>query len=331
LKNIVIAGLSLSLVFFSACSSKKVFEPENTSSSWDKYQSIEDNIIDITSTAALLENRKVLTQEKILDIEIAEGYRLIGESDGWILSATINGKLKLQSIGDANKVVEFEVQKTVASASIQGDILAVIFADNELGLYSIASKELLLKEKVGESLAIDSRIATPYFVGGVVVFPTLDGKVVIMNPQAKKRLRTTVISSEENFNNVVYFNIIDQKIVAATAHKILSFSQEESRAAYEIRNVAFNGEDLYVATKQGEVISLNSNLQVRSKLKFPFAHFLGVIAKDEKVYILEKEGYLIVAPKDLSSYTIHPVSLDEGFVYVSQKGFFVNDELISIE
>jgi hypothetical protein len=56
-----------------------------------------------------------------------------------------------------------------------------------------------------------------------------------------------------------------------------------------------------------------------------------MIAKEDKLYILEKEGYLIVAPKDLSSYTIHPVDLDEGFVYVSEKGFFVHDELISIE
>jgi hypothetical protein len=331
LKKLVATGLTLSLVLFSACSSKKVFEPENTSSSWDKYQSIGENIIDITSTAALLENRKVLAGDKTIDIEIPENYRLIGSSDGWIISATINGNLKLQSVNDSAKVIEFEVQKTVASASIQGDLLAVVFADNELGLYTLSNKELLLKEKVGESLAIDSRIATPYFVGGVVVYPTLDGKLVIINPEAKKRLRTTILSSEEFFNNVIYFNLVDQKIIAATAHKVLTMAQEENRAAYEIRNMISNNDGLYIATKQGEVIALTPSLQLRSKLKFPFAHFLGMIAKEDKLYILEKEGYLIVAPKDLSSYTIHPVDLDEGFVYVSEKGFFVHDELISIE
>jgi len=331
LKNILLASLSLSFILFSGCSSKKVFEPETTGASWDKYESIGEDIIDITSTSALLDNRKILAKDAKIDIEIAENYRLIANTDGWILSATIDGKLKLQSIEDKSKVEEFELKKTIASASVKDDNLAVIFADNELALYSLSSKELLLKEKAGEALAIDSRIANPYFVGGVVIFPTLDGKVIIVNPKSRKRLRTTIVSSEDKFNNILYFNVIDQKVIAATAYKILSMDQKEAHEKYEIRNVAYNGENLFLATKQGEIVSLTPNLQLNAKLKFPFAHFLGLVTKDDKVYILEKEGYLIVAAKDLSSYTVHSVSLDEGFVFVTDKGFFVNDELISIE
>ena len=331
MKNILLASLSLSLILFSGCSSKKVFEPEVTGDSWDKYESIGEDIIDITSTSALLDNRKILAKDSKIDIEIAENYRLIANTDGWILSATIDGKLKLQSIEDTSKVEEFELKKTVASASVKDDNLAVIFADNELALYSLSSKELLLKEKAGDALAIDSRIANPYFLGGVVIFPTLDGKVIIVNLENKKRLRTTIVSSEDKFNNILYFNIVDQKVIAATAYKIFSMDQKEAHEKYEIRSVAYNGENLFLATKQGEIVSLRPNLQLNAKLKFPFAHFLGLVTKDDKVYILEKEGYLIVAPKDLSSYTVHSVSLDEGFVFVTEKGFFVNDELISIE
>jgi len=332
LKNLLLVSLSLSFVFFVGCSSKKVFEPEVTGDSWDKYESVDDDVIDITSTAALLDNRKVLAKDKLIDVEISEDYRLISNTDGWIVSATIDGKLKLQSIENKETVEEFELSKTIASATVKGDYLAVLFADNDMGVYSIASKELLVKEKVGETLAVDSRIAAPRFVGGVVIFPTLDGKIVIINPETKKRLRTTIVSSEDNFNNILYFNIIDQKVVAATAYKMLSMAQKESRAKYEIRNVDFNGQDLFVATKQGEVVSLTPDLQLKAKLKFPFAHFLGLIAKEDKIYILEKEGYLIVASSDLSSYTVHSVSIDdEGFVFVSDRGFVVNDELISVE
>ena len=331
MNNLLVTALFSSIVFFAGCSTKKVFEPESTESSWDKYESIGENIIDITSTAALLENRKVLGKEKKIDIKIAENYRLIAHTDAWIISATIDGKVKLQSDTNASIMEEFELTKTIASASVKDDTLAVVFADNELGLYSIASKELLMKEKVAQTLVIDSRIASPYFVGGVVIFPTLDGKIVIVNPKTKKRLRSTIVSSEDNFNNILYFDIIDQKVIAATAHKLISMDKKEQRAKYEIRNVAFNGENLFVATKQGEVVSLTPNLQLNAKLKFPFAHFLGLITKDEKVYILEKEGYLIIAEKDLSSYTIHSVSLDEGFVFVTDKGFYVNDELILID
>ena len=135
-----------------------------TGSSWDKYESIGEDIIDITSTSALLDNRKILAKDTKIDIEIAENYRLIANTDGWILSATVDGKLKLQSVEDKDKTEEFELKKTIASASVKDDNLAVIFADNELGIYSISSKELLLKETVGDALAIDSRIASPYFI-----------------------------------------------------------------------------------------------------------------------------------------------------------------------
>lgn len=331
MKNIILITLSLSFLFFAGCSSKKVFDPEDTGDSWDKYESIGEDIIDITSTGALLDNKKVLGKDSKINVEIEEGYRLIANSDGWIISAKIDGKVKLQSIEDSNKNEVLELKKTIASASINEDMLAVLFADNEMGLYSIASKEFLMKEKVGESLAIDSRIASPYFIGGVVIFPTLDGKIVILNPKTKKRLRTTIVSSEDTFNNILYFNVVDQKVIAATAHKILSLDKKESRAKYEIRNIAYDGKNIFVATKQGEIVSLTANLELNAKLKFPFAHFLGLIAKDDKLYILEKEGYMIVAPTDLSSYSIHSVSLDEGFVFVTDKGFFVDDELISIE
>ena len=119
--------------------------------------------------------------------------------------------------------------------------------------------------------------------------------------------------------------------MAATAHKILAMDQREQRVQHEIRNVAYNGEDIYIATKQGEIIALTTSLQLKAKLKFPFAHFLGLIAQGDKVYALEKEGYIIQASKDLSSYSIHDVDYDEGFVFVTEKGFFVDDQLISVE
>ena len=62
--------LTIITVFFSACSSKEVFEPEKVKDSWDYYGDIDEKIIDISSTAALLENRKVL----IVDYKTGEKY-----------------------------------------------------------------------------------------------------------------------------------------------------------------------------------------------------------------------------------------------------------------
>jgi len=331
LKTLLLLVLSLSVVLFTACSSKRVYEPENVKDDWEKYGSIDESIIDVTSDVALLENRKVLSKEKNINVTVDEGYRLLSSSDGWIISSTIDGKLKLQQIDADNMVENFELKKTIASASVDNDTLAVLFADNEMALYSIKSKELLLKEQGGTTLAIDARIVSPHFLDSVVLFSTLDGKVVIVNREQNKKLRSTIVSSADNFNNILYFNIIDRKVVAATAHKILSMSQKEVRAKFEIRNVTYNGENIYLTTKHGEVVSLTSDLQENAKLKFPFAHFLGIIADDKNVYILEKEGYLIVAPTDLSSYDVYEADVDEGYVFVADKRFYINDEFISVE
>ena len=331
MKTLLLLVLSLSVVLFTACSSKRVYEPENVKDDWEKYGSIDESIIDVTSDVALLENRKVLSKEKNINVTVDEGYRLLSSSDGWIISSTIDGKLKLQQIDADNMVENFELKKTIASASVDNDTLAVLFADNEMALYSIKSKGLLLKEQGGTTLAIDARIVSPHFLDSVVLFSTLDGKVVIVNREQNKKLRSTIVSSADNFNNILYFNIIDRKVVAATAHKILSMSQKEVRAKFEIRNVTYNGENIYLTTKHGEVVSLTSDLQENAKLKFPFAHFLGIIADEKNVYILEKEGYLIVAPTDLSSYDVYEADVDEGYVFVTDKRFYINDEFISVE
>lgn len=330
-KLLIFSLLSLSFIFFTACSSKKVYEPEDVKDDWEKYGNMDEKLVDVTSNVALFENRKVLSKDEAIDVSIDEGYRLLSQSDDWILSSTIDGKLKLQDIEAANIIEEFELKKTIAGASVEDDTLAVLFADNEMAIYSIRSKELLFKEQGGNTLAVDARIINPYFLKSVIIFATLDGKVVIINRESNKKLRESIVSSADNFNNIIYLDIVERKIIAATAHQILAMSKKEQREKYEIRNVAYNGDDIFLTTKHGEIVSLTADLQLNKKLKFPFAHFLGLITHDDKVYALEKEGYLIVAPSDLSSYDVYEVDVEEGFVFVGSTKFYIDDEYISID
>ena len=92
------------IVFFNACSSKKVFEPTEVKGNWNYYGDIDEKIIDISSTAALLENRKVLIGTKTIDIEVPKDDMLLGYSDGWVISADMNGKLTLQFFSDKSDI-----------------------------------------------------------------------------------------------------------------------------------------------------------------------------------------------------------------------------------
>jgi hypothetical protein len=323
-------GLAAALLF-SGCSSKKVFEPKETAGSWEHYAELEESVVDISFNAALLEDNKVLSKGEMLDVAIAENYRVLGMSGGWVLSADIDGNLTMDATDASGKQERFALKKTVAGASVEEDVLAVLFADNELALYSVATKELLFKEQGNPPIIIDARIVNPQFMNDLALFLTLDGKVVIVNTKLKKKLRTVIVSTQEHFNNIIYFAIVDNKLIAATAHKLFSLGEKEIRVNHEVRTIANDTKNIYVATKQGEVLVLNPALDVHAKLKFPFAHFLGIIVEEERVYLLEKEGYLIEATKDLQEYKIYEADVEEALVFVGQKSFYNDDTIIQIK
>ncbi len=318
-------------LFFSACNTKEVYEPINLGADWEKYESSKHTLMDTASNVALLEDRTVLTHDTLVDVKIDSTHRVISEADGWIISASVDGNLSLISKDDTSIVKNFNLKKSVAGASVKGNDLAVMFANNEIALYDIETKKVLFKEKGTKFLAVDSRIVNPFFMRGLVLFPTLDGKVIFVNNKKKKRLRTVIVSSEDKFNNVIAFDLIENKIIAATSYTILSLAKKEIRVKYELRSIVHDENKIFIATKQGEVISLTPTLQVESKIKFPFAHFYAMVSNGDKLYVLEKEGYLIVLDKKTFDYTVHEVDFDDGFVFTTKKAFFVNDKKILTE
>jgi len=331
LKTYLSKYLVLSTIFvilFSACSSKEVYEPIKLGADWEAYEASKHTIIDTSDNVALLEDRTILTHNGLVDVKINESDRLISQSDGWVISASVDGNVSLISQENPSIIKHLNLKKSVAGASISGSELAVIFADNEIAIYDISTNKVLFKEQVGKATTVDSRVVNPYFTRGLVLFPTLDGKVVFVNNNKKKRLRTVIVSSEDNFNNVIAFELVQNKIIAATSYKILTMAKKEIRVKYEIRNIVYDEDKIFIATKQGEVISLTPELQVESKLKFPFAHFYAMVSNGDKLYVLEKEGYLIVLDKKSFDYTVHEVDFDDGFVFTSKKSFFVNDKKI---
>ena len=329
MKHIFLSALVALL--FSACSTKEVYEPKLISSDWNKYEELEETILDTSSNIALLEDNKVLTKEGILDVNISQEYRVISKSDGLIIAATIDGKITLISADDTSNIINLDLKKTVAGASVDKNTLAVLFADNEIALYDIQGEKFLFREKGGKSLAVDSRVVNPLFMNGLTLFGTLDGKVVFVNTKLNKRLRTVIVSSANNFNNVISLNIVDNKVIAATSYEILSMAKKEIRSKHEIRDILIDNNTIYITTKQGELLSLTSSLQVDSKEKFPFAHFYAMTSDKDNLYILEKEGYMIIVDKISFDYSVHEIDFDGGFVFVADKTFYIDDKKILIK
>ncbi|MDA3945567.1 MAG: hypothetical protein PF439_02665 [Helicobacteraceae bacterium] len=305
--------------------------PEVVQADWDKQAFLDERIIRTTADGAVLENGQILTKEGVQKYSLPVGYNYIGQSDGWIIASKVNGELLLQSIDDVTTEINLDLKKTIAGATVKGDQIAVLFATNEMALYTLTSKELIFKESGNVPVTVDTRIVNPFFLNELVLYLTLDGKIVIINSESKQVLRSMLVSSEDNFNNIIYFNVIDNVMVAATGYRLFSLSEKERREKYEMRDVIFSDEGIWITTKEGEVVALTPSLQLKAKRKYPFAHFLGMILTDDKLYLLEREGYIIELSKDLSESNVYELNIDDGYVYVGDKAFYINDVVYPIE
>ncbi|NOQ31442.1 MAG: hypothetical protein GQ570_09990 [Helicobacteraceae bacterium] len=323
--------LSITLFVFSGCSTKEYYKPKDVSGTWEKKGSLNQSIIDVAQNGATLEDRKLIIKDIFSDYHVPENYRFINESNGYIICSDINGKTILHPMDKNLEDIEVDLKKTVATASLDRDMLAIVFASNATALYSLSQKKLIFKESGGDVIAIDTRMAQPYFFNDLVIFPTLDGKADIVNSKTLKLLRSITLGEQEYFDNVIYYKMLNDIMIVSTSYNILSFGTKEFRESYDIRDVIYNENGVWITTKQGEVIAMTPSLELIAKQKFPFAHFLGLLVDDDKVYAIEKEGYLIELDHDLKNFKVYDAPVGSGYVFTSDTVFFNDDNYINTE
>lgn len=327
-----LAGVGIfGALFINGCSSKEVYKPENLKGEWRSDGRLSAPLHQVSESGAVLANGNLLTKEGEKKLKIPMNFRLLNISDGWVI--TQNGANDLELIPEDGGVehVVLDLKRTVAAATVQGDTIALLFGNNEMALYSLQTKKMTFKESSNAPIAVDARISNPKFLKDLVLFLTLDGKIVIVNVTDKKLLRSIIVGSEEYFNNVTYLNVVENNMVAATGASVLALSQKESREKYEVRDIAYTEDGVWLTTKQGEVIALSPTLQYKGKKKFPFAHFVGISVQKDRVYVLEQGGYLIALSKNLLTYDVYDVDMKHDTVFVGDEKIYFNDRYILIK
>ncbi len=312
----------IATLFFLGCSSKEYYSPTKIESEWPLSGKLHSKVKDTTASGAILFDGTVVTHKGLSKGKVPTGFRFIGASDGWGVVAKTSGLVRLIDLKDNAKFIDIDLKKSVAAATVKDDLIAILYVNNEMGIYSISQKKLLFKEQGSAAVAVDTRIINPYFLNELILFLTLDGKMVIVNSESHKIIREMIVSAEDNFNNIIYFHVIGDNLIAATGTRILSLGAKEMRQSYDIRDIIYADDGLYLTTKQGEVIALTASLELKSKRKFPFAHFLGMLVKDEKIYLLEKEGYFIVMDKNFIDYKVYEVFIEDNAQTIEQKNRF---------
>ena len=302
MKNLLF--LSALIFVLAGCAGKEFYEVEDTVGDYDNTKaSLNGDIVSINKDGATLDSGEIITKRGVSKFKIPEGYTFLNISDDVVISSNYKDKVLLDK-------KEIEVGGVVVAATLKGNKLALLFSNNSIQLYDTDSEKVTLKEYFTHSFVNDTRIANPYFMSNIILFPTLDGKIVVISEASNQVIRNIVVDADGQFNNIIFLDVINDTLVAATGNKVISVGDGVLNLKdYNIRDIITKDETIYIATVDGQIIKTDISLNIIDRRKYKYAKFYA-LAYGTSLYALESQGYLINIANDFKSDTIYDFSFD---------------------
>ncbi len=308
---------------FLGCSSKSRYEPTKVEKKLQYDVNLKSTLLDVSRDGATYKNGMVVTKKRgLLKDKIPSGYHFVYDSGRAILVSNEFGDILV--LEGSKEIFKKRFAYAVASGAIRENLLAVVLSNNTLVLYDMRANKELYKETLEPTFANDARVANPLFLNDLIVFPTLDGRLLIMDAKRKVMIRDVAISNKSLFNNVIFLGERDNVLIAATASKIIAINPRTiNTKRIDVKDLIFDQNRLYIFTKTGKILLTDLHLNVKKEIKFPFAIFSAVMDAN-KLYAVEKNGYLIEVSKDLSGYKVYelPSEIDKLLFGFKDRLFF---------
>jgi len=331
MKVLSLITFTIAALLFSGCSSKKYFEPEQTFSASNASTSYGGSMSDISREGGTLQSGKYISKEGVSSINIGEGYRFLNEDNTYVLAANAEGILKIIDKKTKEAVRAVSLKVPVVSATIHNGVIAYILNSNTFGIYQMAGNKKVVESRSETTFAIDTRAASPIFIDSLVVMPMLDGKLIIVNISDSENAKVVYLSTEKVFNNVIYLSRKGNTMIAATPKRLLTLGnsgQNEYKA--NISEVAFDNGIIYLFTKEGEIIALDSGLEKVGESKYKFAHYSVGTAFNGRVYGLDQGGSLIVMDSALSKHKIYDLGEVSEPAFIAGTKLYKDGDIIEL-
>jgi len=328
--------VALLAVFLAGCgssifNSRKSFEPEKTQSASAAISKTGKEAVSIVRDGVTFSDGTFLTHSGISSIRLPKGFHYVTQSSAYVLAADDTGKIMLISRKSGKVVHKGKLEFPLVSAYLRGNKIYYVSQDNLFGVYSISAKKTVASAKVGRAYAVDTRIANPIPLQGMLIVPTLDGKLLIINPADPRGARGFAIGDSYNLNNVIYLHRLGGRIIAATPNKLVSAAPGAMhKFDAPIADVTISGSTIYALTGDGRVVKLSPSLKVLAQRKFPYAQFTTIAVVGGKVYALDRSGALIVLDSSLKKDRIYDVGSVEDYAFVAGHRLYKDDEVIDL-
>lgn len=215
--------ISFIILFFSACSGKKYYEPEKISTNMKiEEKSLSSSIISFNKIGATLKDNRVINKNGISNYKLPNDFEFLNlTDDGRVIATNYVDKIL---IGEE----EIQLKNVVVAASLKKEKLALVYSDNSIELIDIVKKQTLFKQYLPLSLANDTRIANPMFIGNLILFPSLNGRVIIVSTLTNEAIRNISVDTDGKFNNIIFLGVIDkdETLILASTNKIVAISSK---------------------------------------------------------------------------------------------------------
>lgn len=321
-----ISFFSLAFLLFFGCSQKEYFKPLEVNGDVSFSSKLPAEIVDTNISAAILENRQILTQKGLSTFEYKEDENFVGYSeDLYLFNSHCQELLVYDAKGEIKE--KMPINFCPVSATIKGGEVAMVGNENTMYLYDLKSKKEIFSKKTNPAIAVNSLIQTPIFSQGKIYYPMLDGSVVIVDKASGEIDKTIVIDSAPFFNNVIFLDVRNNLTLMATAKKLLSlYGNSDYTYDAEIRDVKISGDRIYLSTLDGRIKELDFTLKLLRELKFQFANFSTINITNNTLSVLETgSGYLIRIDLKTFSPLIYKISLSR------EKNIFTRNNLFYYE
>lgn len=330
MKKIYLSIIFLSILFVGCGTKREYFEPKEVAGDIIYNGSLPDDIESVSRYGATLENRQFISEDGLQEITLDEGYSYYGEFNGKYIALNNSGGLQVLN-NDGTKSFEITFDQAVASASVNDNILAVVDSSNKIYLVRMAENEIYFQKKQDKTFALDTRIAAPYFLNTLAIFPTLDGKLIITDWKQGALVRSVVISSEPFFNNVIYLNVKQNRLIAATASRAISIKSDGTAFLDEkIKDIIATDDNIICLTNDGRIMILDLDLKLQREHKFLFAAFVSAM-NDGQLYTVERNGHLITTDLNFEDIKVYNLPDEiESPVFMSNDTIYYNGKLTKL-
>ncbi len=287
--------------------------------------------IDLRRDGVTFSDGTFLTRHGVGPVHLPKGFRFITLSGGKILAADNSGVFKLIDARSGKILHSAKLDYPLVSAMIRGGRIFYVTQDNHFGVYNLRVKKSVIEAKVGRAYAVDTRVANPISLGALLIVPTLDGKLLIINPFDPRQARGIAITGSKELNNIIFLKRLGRRIIAATPNKLISAAAGSNhKIELPIADMAISGGKIYLLTQDGQVLKLSSTLKILAKRRFPYARFAAIAVSGGKVFALARNGALIVMDRSLKRSRIYDVGEVEDYAFAAGDKLYKDEEIIDL-